>query len=192
MAATATPKISNAHHIAYRCRDAVETRRFYEGVLGLELEAALAFDEISGTDVKLRYMHLFFKMGDGNFVAFFDVPEHDRPDLFRARSGLNRHIALEVATEAEQLELKKRMEAAGYEVMGPIDHGFVKSIYMDDPNGIQVEITRKSPQYDQIMAHEKSLVDEAMKSWEQETKERKDALRAAMQQAAKPAAKKSA
>lgn len=173
------PRILNAHHVAYRCFDAAETRRFYEGILGLELEAALSFDEISGTDVKLRYMHLFFKMADGNFVAFFDVPDHDRADLFKPRSGLNRHIALQVATEEELNAFKRRLEDGGFKTMGPIDHGFVKSIYTDDPNGIQVEVTTKAAKYDEIMQHERSLVEESMAAWEKETRARKDAFRKA-------------
>lgn len=179
MAQSNTPKILNAHHIAYRCFDADETRRFYEGILGLELEAALSFDEISGTDVKLRYMHLFFKMGDGNLIAFFDVPDHLRTSLFKSVSGLNRHMALEVASEGEMLAFKKRLEEAGYKVMGPIDHGFVHSIYTDDPNGIQVEVTTKAPNYDSIMAHERSLVEKAMSEWRAETADKKAAFRAA-------------
>lgn len=179
MAESTNPKILNAHHIAYRCFDAAETRQFYEGVLGLQLEAALSFDEISGSDVKLRYMHLFFKMADGNFIAFFDVPDHLRPSLFKPTSGLNRHMALEVANEADMLAMKSRMESAGYKVMGPIDHGFVHSIYTEDPNGIQVEVTTKVPKYDEIMAHERSLVEKAMADWEVETRARKDAFRAA-------------
>lgn len=177
-----SPKIQSAHHIAYRCLDAGETRKFYEGVLGLELEAALSFDEISGTDVKLRYMHLFFKMGDGNFIAFFDVPDHLRPNLFKPVSGLNRHMALQVADEDELAHFKQRLETAGYKVMGPIDHGFVKSIYTDDPNGIQVEVTTKVANYEEIMAHERSLVESAMQAWEVETRAKKDAFRASLQQ----------
>ena len=44
----APPTIKGIHHSAYRCRDAEETRRFYEEVMGLTLAAALDFDEISG------------------------------------------------------------------------------------------------------------------------------------------------
>ncbi|MBM4073685.1 MAG: VOC family protein [Planctomycetes bacterium] len=178
MNASAVPRITNVHHVAYRCFDSNETRHFYEDLLGLPLEAALSFDEISGTDVKLRYLHLFFKLGDGSFIAFFDVPDHDRPDLFKPRSGLNRHIAVEVATAAEQQQFQERLERGGYKVMGPINHGFVQSIYTDDPNGIQVEVTTRLPDYDAVMAHERSIVDQVMTQWNAETRDRKDAMRA--------------
>jgi catechol 2,3-dioxygenase-like lactoylglutathione lyase family enzyme len=42
---TAAPGIRGVHHSAFRCRDAEETRRFYEDVLGLPLKAALTFEK---------------------------------------------------------------------------------------------------------------------------------------------------
>ena len=41
--------IKNVHHVAFRCRDAEQTRWFYEDVLGLKLAAAMSFDHVSGT-----------------------------------------------------------------------------------------------------------------------------------------------
>ena len=35
------PNIANVHHVAYKCRDAEETRHFYEDILGLEFVAAV-------------------------------------------------------------------------------------------------------------------------------------------------------
>ena len=40
--------INNIHHVAFRCRDAEQTRWFYEDVLGLKLAAAMSFDNLSG------------------------------------------------------------------------------------------------------------------------------------------------
>ena len=37
--------IRKLHHAAYRCRDSEETRRFYEGFLGLALAGTLEIDE---------------------------------------------------------------------------------------------------------------------------------------------------
>jgi catechol-2,3-dioxygenase len=36
---------------------------------------------------------------------------------------------------------KHRLEQAGVEVLGVTDHGFVRSIYFFDPNGIRLEFT---------------------------------------------------
>lgn len=75
-------RLGNVHHAAYRCRDAEQTRWFYEDVLGLPLAAAMVFDEIPGSGRKSDYMHLFFELGDGNFIAFFDEPSTATPDHF--------------------------------------------------------------------------------------------------------------
>jgi catechol-2,3-dioxygenase len=128
-------------------------------------------------------------MADGNCVAFFDLPNKLRPNDFKRTSGFKQHIAMTVATEEEMLSFKKRWEEYGYPVDGPLDHHFVKSIYTYDPNGIQVEITVKAKEYDAILAHEQSILEETMAAWELETRPNKDAYRKA-QAAAAAVAKK--
>jgi catechol 2,3-dioxygenase-like lactoylglutathione lyase family enzyme len=178
------PRILGVHHAAFLCFDAGETREFYENVCGLKTVAAFTFDGIVDTPVQVRYMHIFFEMADGNCVAFFDLPNKLRPNDFKRTSGFKQHIAMMVASEAEMLAFKQRWEAHGYKVDGPLDHHFVKSIYTYDPNGIQVEITVKAKEYDAIMAHEQSIVEETMAAWETETRPNKDAYRKAAQIAA--------
>jgi len=168
MAAT-IPAIRGVHHTAFRCRDAAETRRFYEGVLGLPLAAALAFDEEPGTGAPLKYMHLFFEMGDGTYVAFFDLPESADEAKFKKKSGFNLHIAFEVATKADLEGFQRRFAEHGIENHGPIDHHFVKSIYAWDPNGIQIEITWRDPAHDAIMAGERAKAASIMKDWDKDT-----------------------
>lgn len=163
---TDAPPVLGLHHVAYRCRDAEETRRFYEEVLGLELAAALAFDT-DPAGGPLRYLHIFFRMGDGRYVAFFDLPDHARPDLFRNLSGFTRHLALEVADEPALLAGKARLEANGYKVDGPIDHGFVRSVYTWDPNGIQVELTCRTATHDSFLAEEQQAARRTIEAWQQ-------------------------
>jgi catechol 2,3-dioxygenase-like lactoylglutathione lyase family enzyme len=177
------PPILGVHHAAFLCFDAGETREFYENVCGLKTVAAFTFDGIVDTPVKVRYMHIFFEMADGNCVAFFDLPNKLRPNDFKRTSGFKHHIAMTVATEEEMLIFKQRWEAHGYVVDGPLDHHFVKSIYTYDPNGIQVEITVKAKDYDAIMAHEQSIIEKTMAAWEVETRPAKDAYKKAMQAA---------
>ncbi|MFN0163215.1 MAG: VOC family protein [Burkholderiales bacterium] len=171
-----TPRISSVHHLAFRCRDAEETRRFYEDVLGLELTAALALDEVSGTNARERYMHLFFRMAGGDFVAFFDVPDHlDDPAQFDRKWGFDQHFAMAVDTRADLLAFQARIRAAGVTCMGPLDHHFCHSIYFYDPNGVQVELTWKVPEHEVIMGEEKAAARERIRAWSQETLERKRA-----------------
>ena len=165
MTDAAPPRITGIHHSAYRCRDADETRRFYEDVMGLKLAAALDFDEISGTDEKLDYMHLFFELGDGNYLAFFDLPDSADEKKFRRKSGFNIHFAFEVGSIEEVEAFKKRFDDLGIENHGPLDHEFVKSIYAWDPNGYQIEVTCRVPKHDEIMAHEMEKAREVMEDW---------------------------
>ncbi len=148
--------LKGIHHSAFRCRDAEETRAFYEDVLGLPVAAALAFEEEPGSGKAHPYVHIFFRMPDGNYIAFFDAPDSAKPEHFRPAHGFDRHIAFEADTVAQLADWKARLEAAGVACFGPIDHHFVKSLYMWDPNGLQVEITAREPQHDPILQAEGS------------------------------------
>jgi catechol 2,3-dioxygenase-like lactoylglutathione lyase family enzyme len=136
--------IQGLHHFAYRCRDAEETRAFYEDLLGLPLTHLVRSDHVPSTGEYCPYVHIFFQLADGSYVAFFDLgddtaaaPSPNTPDWVN-------HLALEVESEAELLAYKNRLEAAGVEVIGVTDHHIIRSIYFFDPNGIRLELTRRA------------------------------------------------
>jgi len=128
--------IKGLHHNAYRCRDSEETRGFYEDFLGLPLADAFEISETK-TGRGTRVLHSFYRLGDGSFLAFFEVP--DRPFEFKAQHDFDLHIALEVDA-ATQAEMFARGKAAGIETRGVADHGFIRSIYFRDPNGYVIEL----------------------------------------------------
>ena len=130
-------KIQGLHHSAYRCRDAEETRAFYEDFLGLPLADAFEIS-ITKTGRETRVLHHFYKMGDGSFLAFFEDPE--TPFDFKEQRDFDLHIALTVDAET-QAALFEKGKDAGIETRGVADHGFIKSIYFRDPNGYVVELT---------------------------------------------------
>lgn len=165
-----TVPFAGAHHVAYRCRDAEQTRWFYEDAMGLPLAAALVIEAVPGTQEDTPYMHLFFQLPDGNYIAFFDEPEKADPDWFGMKHGFDMHYAFEAKSEAAMLAMKDRMTAAGVPVFGPIDHGFVRSVYMYDPNGIQMEFTCRADRHDEIMAEEKAHAHEAIRQWSERTR----------------------
>lgn len=164
------PTLKGVHHAAYRCRDAEETRAFYEDVLGLPLRAALVFEEEPGTGKALPYMHLFFAFGDGNYIAFFDVPDGATAAHFAPAWGMERHVAMEVATLEALQTFKKRLRDKGIGCFGPIDHHFVQSIYFYDPNGLNLEITVRTPSHDAIMAEEGANAQAMIRAWTERTK----------------------
>jgi catechol 2,3-dioxygenase-like lactoylglutathione lyase family enzyme len=139
--------IKGLHHNAYRCRDAEETRRFYEDFLGLPLSHTLEIREtLSGR--KTETLHTFYRLGDGSYLAFFEAPDMDFE--FKRQHDYDLHIALEVD---EALLEKKFAEgkAHGIETRGVSDHGFIRSIYFRDPNGYVIELTMKTPGHDRAM-----------------------------------------
>ena len=123
--------IKGLHHNAYRCKDSEETRAFYEDFLGLPLVSAFQIDA-TAAGPGTRALHTFFQMGDGSCLAFFEVP--GLPFDFRDQNPLDLHIALGVDADVFDSKLQQG-KAEGREVRGPVDHGFVRSIYFRDPNG---------------------------------------------------------
>jgi catechol 2,3-dioxygenase-like lactoylglutathione lyase family enzyme len=129
--------INGLHHNAYRCRDSEETRAFCEDFLGLPLHHALRLDN-TRTGREVRALHTFFQMADGSFLAFFEVP--GSPFDFSPRHDFDLHIALGVDGDTfDSIAAKARVERR--ELRGPVDHGFIRSIYLRDPNGYVVELT---------------------------------------------------
>ena len=139
--------IHGLHHNAYRCRDSEQTRRFYEGFLGLPLAGTLEIGQTqTGRDTAT--LHTFYALGDGSFLAFFEAP--DMPFEFKDQHDFDLHIALEVDPPTLEAMLAKG-RAAGIETRGVSDHGFIRSIYFRDPNGYVIELAAKSPGHDAAM-----------------------------------------
>lgn len=143
--------IRGLHHFAYRCRDAEETRRFYEDLLGLPLTHIVRADTIPSTGEYCPYVHLFFEMTDGSSMAFFDLGDNQVSEPSPNTPRWANHIALRVdSVEAVKTALAC-LTAAGVEVLGPVDHdGFVTSIYFFDPNGIRLELTTGTASADKL------------------------------------------
>jgi catechol 2,3-dioxygenase-like lactoylglutathione lyase family enzyme len=133
--------IKGLHHAAYRCRDSEETRRFYEGFLGLPLVNAFEISETKSGRAT-RTLHSFYGMDDGSCLAFFEAP--DMTFAWKPQHDYDLHIAVEVAREDLDVMLAKG-RAAGLEVRGISDHQFIDSIYFRDPNGYVIELTAKRP-----------------------------------------------
>ena len=86
-------------------------------------------------------MHLFFGLEDGSSIAFFDLGDDQLALPSPNTPAWVNHLALRVGSLASLERAKAKLEAAGVEVLGITDHGFVRSIYFFDPNGIRLELT---------------------------------------------------
>lgn len=131
--------IQMLNHVAYRCRDAKETAEFYEGLLGMKLVHTIVQDRVPSTQELSPHAHVFFEMADGSWVAFFDVAEEQ--DVAQSQNpDWAQHLAMEVPSLEELTSSKQRLEDHGIDVLGPVDHGFIKSIYFYDPSGHRLEL----------------------------------------------------
>jgi lactoylglutathione lyase len=133
-------QIQKIHHVAYRCKDAKETVKWYEKHLGMKFVLAIAENEVPSTKAPDPYMHVFLDAGNGNVLAFFELPNSPTMGRDENTPAWVQHLALKVATVDELVQTKARLEAAGIEVIGPTNHTIFKSIYFFDPNGHRLEL----------------------------------------------------
>ncbi len=153
--------IRGLHHNAYRCRDSEETRKFYEGFLGLRLAGTLEIGETK-SGRRTETLHTFYQLGDGSYLAFFEAP--DMPFEFKVQHDYDLHIALEVDMKTLHGMLAKG-KAAGIETRGVSDHGFIHSIYFRDPNGYVIELTAKTADHDRAMDPAANGAREKLERW---------------------------
>lgn len=132
--------IRKVHHVAYRCIDAKQTVEWYQKHLDMKFVLAIAEDEVPSTKAPDPYMHIFLDAGQGNILAFFELPSQAPMDRDRNTPAWVQHLALEVDSLETLLATKQRLQAAGIDVLGPTDHTIFQSIYFFDPNGHRLEL----------------------------------------------------
>lgn len=162
-----TPLAKRLHHTAYVTKDQEATRAFYEDILGFPLMATWSeADELFGAE--RVYCHTFFGLADGSALAFFQFanPEDQAlfdPDLLPSPF---RHIALQVDAEG-QAELERRLKDANWnpEATFVLEHGYCRSLYTTDPNGMVLEFTVDVPNAAEINADRAGDAHETLKRW---------------------------
>ena len=97
--------LKRIHHVAYRCNDAKETVEFYERVLNMEFTVAFAEDQVPSTKAPDPYMHVFLDAGDGNVLAFFELPTQPEMGKDPNTPDWVQHLALEVESVDVLLEM---------------------------------------------------------------------------------------
>ena len=116
------------HHIALICSDVQRTVDFYQGVLEFPLTEMFENRDYEGST------HFFFDIGNGNALAFFDLPGLDLGPYAEVLGGLH-HLAISVEPDRWQ-RLKDSLDAAGV----PYDQIGGSSLYFRDPDGARLEL----------------------------------------------------
>lgn len=155
--------IKRIHHVAYRCNDAKATVEFYERVLNMKFLLAFAEDRVPSTKEPDPYMHVFLDAGMGNVLAFFELPTQPAMDRDRNTPAWVQHIAFELDDYDALISARAHIEAAGVDVIGPINHGIFQSIYFFDPNGHRLELvanTQTQAQLDELRRVAPAMLEE--------------------------------
>ena len=130
-------------HVGLSTLDLDKTREFYEGVLGFKVVVADTIKIKEGGAIR----HIFFDTGRDQLLAFMEprgipgVPvEYD--------AGINRglgtpaafyHFAFEAGSPPALEDKRRELIAKGVKVTEVVDHGWARSIYFKDPNGMSLE-----------------------------------------------------
>jgi catechol 2,3-dioxygenase-like lactoylglutathione lyase family enzyme len=152
-------------HVAYITHDTSATVAFYTTLLGMDLVAAVMDDSIPSTGDPVPYFHSFFRMSDGSTIAFFEAPELPPPaGHTHPAYNIFQHIALSVDSPATVDAWHRWLISNGVEVVGPVDHKIIYSIYFYDPNGIRLELTTP---IDPTWNNNPVAARESLREWEQ-------------------------
>lgn len=165
--ATSASLPSRLHHTAYVSRDLEATRKFYEDVIGLPLLATWCESDVL-FGAERTYCHCFFGLGDGGALAFFQFVRQEDQNLFGPKMPETpfHHIALKVDQQAQD-GIERRLKGAGYKEpqMYVLEHGYCRSVYAVDPNGMIVEFTVDHQDVDKINATRRSSAHADLKRW---------------------------
>jgi len=136
-----SPKMLN--HLAYVTHDVEGTVDFYEKIMGMPMVNTVVGDNIPSTGDDFPYFHVFFRLGDGSTLAFFEAPGIPRANpKGHAAYDIFDHLAFEVTGKHVVDAWHEWLASNGIEVVGPTDHHVIYSIYFRDPvNDIRLEIT---------------------------------------------------
>lgn len=160
-------RYSGIHHLAMVTDDLNATIAFWRDLLGMRLIAGLGRE---------GYRQYFFEISAHDTIAFFEwseackIPEKDHGVPVKGPVAFD-HIAIGVQTDDDLWQLKDRLQAAGFWVSEPIDHGFIHSIYSFDPNHIPIEFSAPVPAIDlrkRPQMHDRHPVTAALQGAEQQ------------------------
>jgi glyoxalase family protein len=127
-------QVQGVHHITMVGSNREATIDFYQGVLGMPL-----IFEQPNLDVP-EELHLYFDPGDGRLLTFFVRPTRVADPTPNPQEIGNLHHLAFTVSRAVYTQVTQRLAERGIENTGPVDRGFMDSIYFRDPNGQLLEL----------------------------------------------------
>ncbi len=116
------------HHVALICSDVERTVEFFDGLLGFPLIEMFENRDYAGST------HFFFDLGEGNCLAYFDLPGLDLGPYEEVLGG-HHHLAISMSRDHWEAA-RSRLDAAGVETAN-VDGS---SLYFRGPDGERLEL----------------------------------------------------
>ena len=116
------------HHVALISSDVERTVEFFDGLLGFPLIEMFENRDYEGST------HFFFDIGEGNTLAYFDLPGVDVGPYAEVLGG-HHHLAISMTRE-HWLAARARLDDAGIEYA----HVDGSSLYFRGPDGERLEL----------------------------------------------------
>jgi catechol 2,3-dioxygenase-like lactoylglutathione lyase family enzyme len=134
------------HHIAIMSADMKVQLTFFTQVMGFPLVGLFDMHGVPGGK------HAFLKMADNSFFSVVElagiaeIPStigitHAGTGAGKCAAGTMQHVAFRVPDEAGLIAMQNRIRSHGVPAIGPIGHGFCKSIYFAGPEGLTLEVS---------------------------------------------------
>ncbi len=135
---------NGVNHLALSTRDMKAQLQFWGDVLGCPTTALYWMHGVENT------FHGFVELAPDSYVAFVQTEKNPTEPIWgvthsgnagdAVTAGTMQHVAFNVDTLDELLTMRDRIRSRGIQVMGPIDHGMIKSIYFAGPEHLSLEI----------------------------------------------------
>ncbi len=129
------------HHTAFATRDLEATHRFYGQTMGFDLVKVVVAPTEGGGWAK----HAFYEITKDEYIAFWDLHDESLPATWSSAISTGQGLPIWVnhlafrASDLSDLEARKQRLLDNGHTVHEIDHGWCRSIYTVDPNGILVE-----------------------------------------------------
>jgi len=139
-------RVNGVHHLAVTTGDIKAQIEFFSDVLGMELVALYWMHGVEG------YWHGFLRWNDHSYLALVESPEireikpimgvtHAGHGTLPCVPGAMQHLAFNVDSDEELLNIRDRIRSRGINVVGPMEHGFATSIYFAGPENLTLEVS---------------------------------------------------
>jgi catechol 2,3-dioxygenase-like lactoylglutathione lyase family enzyme len=135
---------NGVNHLALSTADMKAQLTFFAEVLGCPTRALYWMHGVANT------FHGFVELSEDSYIAFVQAPGNPTEPQWGVThsgnagdpvtAGTMQHVAFNVDSIDEVLTMRDRIRSHGIQVLGPLDHGMIQSIYFAGLEGLSLEV----------------------------------------------------